>query len=79
MNGVAAFITKQPDGNLRLIFNYVSATDTSDTPNWRHITLFTYNDYDPDALANTSLSDADFAQIGQNIVARLIALNEAER
>ena len=76
MNGVTAFIQKQKDGTYRLILNDVVASSDTDAPDWKHSILFTYNNYDSASLKDMSLSQEQFADIGQNIIARLIASSE---
>jgi len=76
MNGVAAFLTEQEDGSIRLVFNDVKASEESENPNWKHSVLFTSNTYDADSLKNLSLSKEQFAEIGENLITRLLALGE---
>jgi len=74
MNGVTAFIKEQDDGTIRLVFNDVKATEETETPNWKHSVLFTSNSYEAEAMKNLSLSKNQFAEIGENLVIRLLAL-----
>jgi hypothetical protein len=74
MKGVAAFIKEEEDGSIRLLFNDVAALSAIDTPDWKHIVLFTSTSYDAKAFKELSLSKAQFAQIGENLVLRLVAL-----
>ena len=74
MNGVAAFIKEQEDGTIRLVFNDVEASSDSDNPNWKHVVLFTSINYDARALKDLSLSKEQFAEIGENLLIRLLAL-----
>ena len=76
MKGVTVFLQKQSDGKHRLIINDVVASSDTDKPDWKHSILYTYNNYDSVALKNMSLSQEQFAEIGQNIIARLIASEE---
>ncbi len=74
MKGVAAFIKDQEDGSIRLVFNDVEASTGTDNPDWKHIVLFTSNNYNAKSLKELSLSKEQFAQIGENLIIRLIAL-----
>jgi hypothetical protein len=73
MKGVAAFIKDQGDGNIKLTFNDVEAVSSSDEPSWKHVALFTSNSYREDSLRNLSLSKEQFAEIGENLIFRLLA------
>lgn len=74
MKGIAAFIQEQNNGKIRLVFNDVEASSESNIPNWQHRVLFTHNDYDAEDIKNISLSKEQFAEIGENLVIRLLAL-----
>lgn len=74
MKGVAAFLKDEKDGSIRLVFNDIEATSAGDSPSWKHIALFTHNDYDAKSLKELSLSKEQFAEIGENVVIRLLAL-----
>lgn len=74
MNGVAAYIKDQGDGTFRLVFNDVEASSDSESPNWSHNVLFTSNTYDADSLMNLSLSKEQLAEIGENLLIRLLVL-----
>jgi hypothetical protein len=74
-NGVAVCLRRLEDGRLRLIFDDVVA-DTDQWPqSWRSHVFFTHNDYDEQQLCGMRLSENQFAQIGEAVVARLLALN----
>jgi hypothetical protein len=74
MNGVIAFIQEQKDEKIRLVFNDAEASGESENPNWKHRALFTSNTYDADAIKNLSLSKEQYAEIGENLVIRLLTL-----
>ena len=74
MKGVAAFIKEQEDGSIRLVFNDVEATSGSDKPDWKHVVLFTHNSYNAKSFKDLSLSKEQFAEIGENLIIRLLAL-----
>lgn len=74
MKGVAAFIKDQANGSVVLVLNDVEAVSSSEEPNWKHVSLFTSSSYNADSLKNLSLSKEQFADIGENLVIRLLAL-----
>ena len=74
MDGVVAYLQKECDDKLRLIFNDVVATSNTDSPDWRHSVLFTSNLYDSESLQQCSLSKEQLAEIGENLVMRLLAI-----
>ena len=74
MNGVIAFIQEQKDEKIRLVLNDAEASEDSENPNWKHRALFTSNTYDADSIKNLSLSKEQYAEIGENLVIRLLAL-----
>jgi hypothetical protein len=74
MNGLAAFIKEQDDGTISLVFNDVEALSESDSPDWKHTVLFTSATYDASAIKGLSLSKEQFAEIGENLITRLLAL-----
>ena len=75
MKGITVFIEKAENNSLRLVLNDVESTTENDNPNWKHSVLFTSNNYDENDLKNLSLSKEQFAEIGENIIIRLLALN----
>ena len=74
MKGVVAFIKDQEDGSIRLVFNDVETSSGTDNPDWKHIVHFTSNSYNSKSFKELSLSKEQFAQIGENLVIRLLAL-----
>lgn len=75
MKGVAAFIKQEANNEVKLILNDVNSTSDSDNPDWSHSVIFTSNNYDENKLKELSLSKEQFAEIGENIIIRLLALN----
>jgi hypothetical protein len=74
--GVAVCLRDLGDGRSRLIFDDVVADDPSErAPVWRHKAFFTHNAYANHQLDNMQLTDQQFQEIGQAIVARLLAIN----
>ena len=74
MNGVVAYLTETQDGRTTLTFDDVSSDEGSPTC-WRHEILYTLNSYDSDALEHLSLTKEQFAEIGENLIMRLLARN----
>ena len=75
MKGVAAFIKQEANDEIKLVFNDVNSTSENDATDWNHSVIFTSNNYNEKALRELSLSKEQFAQIGENLIIRLLALN----
>ena len=56
MKGVAAFIKEHQDGSTRLILNDIEASSDTDSPDWKHIVVFTSNSYNSKSFKELSLS-----------------------
>ena len=76
MKGVTAYIKQENSEDIRLVFNDVDSTSDSDNPDWKHSVLFAYNNYDKKALKEMTLSKDQYAEIGENLILRLLALND---
>lgn len=75
--GIVICLRDLGDGNSRLIFDDVVADDpTARERIWRHKVFFTHSAYPNDHLDNMELSDQQFQQIGEAVVARLLAINK---
>ncbi|MCG8314512.1 MAG: hypothetical protein MI976_14990 [Pseudomonadales bacterium] len=75
MKGVAGFLRQEKEGMVSLILNDVEELEDSNNPNWRHIGLFTSNSYDLESLKDLALTKEQFAEIGENLIIRLLALD----
>lgn len=75
MKGVVTFIKQAEGQDISLVFNDVTATSESDNPNWRHDAQFTFNNYNENELKDMSLSKEQYAEIGENLILRLLAIN----
>lgn len=73
MKGVVTYFEEIDERVLRLVMNDVSSSSESENI-WAREMLFTHNDYDASSLADLSLSQAQFAEIGENLVMRLMAI-----
>ena len=73
MKGVVTYLEEIDERVLRLVMDDVSSS--SETENiWAREMLFTHNDYDASSIADLSLSQEQFAEIGENLVMRLMAI-----
>ena len=75
MKGVVVFIKELGDGTVRLTFNDVEASSDAHDTDWKHGAPFTSNSYNSHSFDGLSLSKDQFAQIGENLVIRLLALS----
>jgi hypothetical protein len=72
--GVAVCLLDLGNGTSRLVFDDV-AIDPSGVPRtWRHRSFYTWKSYRNAPLDQMSLTDNDYRQIGEAVVARLLAL-----
>lgn len=76
MKGVAAFIKQDANHEIKLVFNDVNSTSEKDATDWTHSVIYTSNNYSEEEFRGLSLSKEQFAQIGENLVIRLLALNK---
>jgi len=74
--GISICLRRLDDGRLRLIFDDVVADSERWPQLWKSHVFISHNDFDARRLTTMDLSEYQFAQIGQLIVARLLALNE---
>ena len=75
--GVVATLCSAPNGGVRLTLDDVRSLPMLDATSWQRESLFTYRDFDASALEDLALSREQFAEIGENIVIRLLALRTA--
>jgi hypothetical protein len=73
--GLAACLRQLENGQIRLTFDDVIADSEEWPQSWCSHVFFTHSDYDAQHLCTMSLSEGQFAQIGEAVVARLLALN----
>ena len=74
MNGVVAYIQETEDGKTTLVFDDVSS-EKQPPASWRHEVLFTSNSYDSEAMKTLNLTKEQYAEIGENLIIRLLALD----
>jgi len=74
--GLAISLRPVDRGQIRLIFDDV-ISDSDQWPQlWHSHVFFTHNDYDTESLRKMNLSEKQFAQIGEAVIARLLATND---
>ncbi len=72
--GVVASLLETSEGRLCHVLDDVQYRPGEDTSSWNADQFFTAREYSKADLAEGSLSTEEFAQIGENIVMRLLAL-----
>ena len=75
MKGVVAYIEDTENGGIKLVFDDVHSNDAKNPKKWDHEVFFTSNNYDQEKLKGMELSKEQYAEIGENIIIRLLALN----
>ena len=75
--GVVASLLETSEGHLCLVMDDVRHQLAADASYWNHNSFFTAKEYVRKDLENLNLSAEDFAQIGENIVIRLLALRNS--
>jgi len=75
MKGVTVFLKEGNNGKIKLTLNDVIATSDSAAPDWKHDLNFTQNEYDSESMKKLELTEKQYAEIGENLIIRLLALN----
>ncbi|MCC4609719.1 hypothetical protein [Xanthomonas campestris] len=74
---VLCSLAELPDGSLRVILD--DARKGHGPGTWASESLFTFNDYPSGCLNNVaSMLEAELAEVGYNVLARLIANNRLD-
>jgi hypothetical protein len=73
--GVVACLTPEVDGETRLVFDDVESDRESRPVAWTPAALFTWKEFNLAELKDQKLSERELAQIGENLLLRLLALN----
>ena len=73
--GISVCLHPLEDGRLRLVFDDVVAESDQWPQFWRSHVFVTHNDYEAERLRSMGLSENQFAQIGELVVAHLLAVN----
>ena len=74
-HAVVACLRDLGNGSSKLIFDDVVTESESNPINWSFECFFTWNDYPNEKLDQMQLSRQQYQEIGENLVARLLALN----
>jgi hypothetical protein len=72
-SGVVCSLRELTDGKFRLVLDDVSNSKSSTDGAWKHEIVFTWKDYDKKELESHHLSEKELADIGFNLLARLLA------
>ena len=75
MNGVVAYIKTTKTGVTKLYFDDVRSEKVSKPEIWEYDVFYTVNKYDSHKIENMKLSKEQYAEIGENLILRLLALN----
>ena len=73
--GVVACLRDIGNGTSRLSFDDVSGDRPNNPVAWTFADFFTGRDYENKALDEMNLSAGEYQMIGENLIARLLALN----
>jgi hypothetical protein len=71
-------LRKFADGRIRIVFDDAKADHVERPTSWKPTALFTWTPLDPAKLSTMELSEAQLAEIGFNLVARLRALGDTD-
>ncbi len=71
--GVVASLLETSEGRLCLVLDDVRHQLGADTSHWNHNSFFTAREYLRKDLEDLNLSKEEFAQIGENIIVRILA------
>jgi len=74
VKGVVAYLEEQGD-QTRLTYDDVACSTESGCTSWEKTILYTSAKYPSRRLATLSLTKEQYAEIGENLVMRLLALN----
>jgi hypothetical protein len=73
--GVVACLRAMGNGTTKLILDDVSSDSLANPIAWSFDCFYTWSDYSDTDLDQVTLSDREYQVIGENLVARLLALN----
>jgi hypothetical protein len=77
--GVVASLAPIANGKLRLVFDDAESDRESRPTAWTPMALFSSKEFDAARLENAKLSERELAQIGENLLVRLLALRRSAR
>ena len=73
MTGVVASLYQVANGRFRLTLDDVTSVATLDATTWRRQGLFTLRDFDVSPQGDLDLTKDQLAEIGENLLIRLMA------
>ena len=71
--GVVCCLRELPSGEVRLTIDDVANQSSRTSGPWEHRALFTCKDFEAKAIAGLNLSEQELAELGFNVLARLVA------
>jgi hypothetical protein len=71
--GVVCCLRELPSGEVRLTIDDVANQSSRTSGPWEHRALFTSKDFKAKAIAGLQLSKHELAELGFNVLARLVA------
>jgi hypothetical protein len=71
--GVVCCLRELPSGEVRLTIDDVANQSSSTSGSWEHRALFTCKDFEAKAITGLQLSEHELAELGLNILVRLVA------
>jgi hypothetical protein len=74
-SGVVWCLRELGKGKLGLVLDDVSNESKMTSGPWEHSVLFTWQDFDEKEIMELELSEKNLAEIGFNVLARLVALH----
>jgi hypothetical protein len=74
-NGVVVCLRTTGDGKSKLIFDDVKGNSALNPVAWSFSNFYTWHEYNDEDLDQLKLSSREYQMIGENLVARLLALN----
>lgn len=74
MKGLAAYIERDGE-ETRLTFDDIETGASADPTTWSKMALYTCNAYPSGDLDSISLTKEQYAEIGENLLLRLLAIN----
>jgi hypothetical protein len=74
-NGVVACLRTTGNGKSKLIFDDVKGDSSLNPVEWSFNGFYTWREYSDEDLDQMKLTTREYQMIGENLVARLLALN----
>lgn len=75
-DGVVCSLHQTESGRLRLVLDDVKNEANGKPGVWTHHVLYTFKDFDVEEIENLQLSEAELAEFGFAVLARLVALRK---